>query len=95
MEFNPTAPDVDCRVSANVGELMAVALATVGAYALCVGGFWPCETDYLAASGAVFPPVPVEELERFNRETLRPIMDEAAEHERYAKIADFFRRGGA
>ena len=51
---------------------------------------YACETDYLAASGAVFPPVPVEELERFNRETLREVMDEVAEHERYRKIAKFF-----
>ena len=69
---------------------MAAALAAAGSFALCIGGFTPCETDYLAASGAVFPPVPVEELERFNRETMRDFMDEAAEHERYRKIAKFF-----
>ena len=86
-------PEIDCRVSANVGEIMAAALAAAGAFALCIGGCTPCETDYLAASGAVFPPVPVEELERFNRETMRDFMDEAAEHERYAKIALLFMRG--
>ena len=87
------APEIDCRVSANVGDIMAAALAAAGSFALRIGGFTPCETDYLAASGAVFPPVPVEELERFNRETMREFMDERAEHERYAKIALFFRRG--
>ena len=87
-----TPDDVDCRITANVGDIMAAALAAAGAYALCIGGCTPCETDYLAASGAVFPPVPVEELERFNRETMRDFMDEAAEHERYRKIALFFRR---
>ena len=51
-----TGDDVDCRVSANVGDIMAAALAAAGSFALCVGGFRPCETDYLAASGAVFPP---------------------------------------
>lgn len=86
-------PDVDCRVSANVGDLMAAALAAAGSFAFCVGGCTPCETDYLAASGATFPPVPIEELERFNRETMREYMDEAAEHERYRRIALFFRRG--
>lgn len=83
-------PAIDCRVSANVGDIMAATLAAAGAFALCIGGCTPCETDYLAASGAVFPPVPVEELERFNRETMRDFMDEAAEHERYRKIAQFF-----
>jgi hypothetical protein len=36
--------------------------------------------------------VPLAELEAFNRRTLRPDMDEAAEHARYAQIAGFFRR---
>ena len=92
-EVYHTGDDVDCRVSANVGDIMAAALAAAGSFALCVGGCTPCETDYLAASGAVFPTVPVEELERFNRETMRDYMDEAAEHRRYEKIALFFRRG--
>ena len=87
-----TGDDVDCRVSANVGDIMAAALAAAGSFALCVGGRTPCETDYLAASGAVFPPVPAEELERFNRETMHDLMDEAAEHRRYEKIALFFRK---
>jgi len=87
-----TPDDVDCRVSANVGDIMAAALAAAGSYALCIGGSTACETDYLAASGAVFPPVPAEELERFNRETMHDFMDEAAEHRRYEQIALFFRR---
>ena len=87
-------PGIDCRVSANVGDIMAAALAAAGSFAFCVGGCTPCETDYLAAAGATFPPVPIEELERFNRETMREYMDEAAEHRRYAKIALFFRRPG-
>ncbi len=88
-------PAIDCRVSANVGDIMAAALAAAGSFAFCIGGCTPCETDYLAASGAVFPPVPVEELERFNRETMRDFMDERAEHERYAKVARFFRKAVA
>jgi len=92
-EAVPADPEIDCRVSANVGDLMAVALAAAGSFAFCIGGRTPCETDYLAASGAVFPQdVPVAELERFNRETMRPYMDEAAEHERYRRIAAFFGR---
>ena len=92
-DFDPTAPGVDCRVSPNVGDLMAAAMAAAGAFALVLGGRTACETDYLAASGAVFPAVPLAELEAFNRRTLRPDMDEAAEHRRYAAIAGFFRRG--
>lgn len=87
-----TPDDVDCRITANVGAIMAAALAAAGSSALCIGGHTACETDYLAASGAVFPPVPAEELERFNRETMHDFMDEAAEHRRYEKIALFFRR---
>ena len=88
-----TPDDVDCRITANVGDIMAAALAAAGSYALCIGGHMACETDYLAASGASFPAdVPIAELEEFNRRTLRDDMDEAAEHERYAQIALFFGR---
>jgi len=93
LDFDPTAPGVDCRVSPNVGDLMAAAMAAAGTFALVLGGRCACETDYLAARGAVFPQVPLAELEAFNRRTLRPDMDEAAEHARYAQIAGFFRRG--
>lgn len=92
-EVYHTPEDVDCRVSANVGVLMAVALAAAGTYAIRLGGSTACKTDYLAASGATFPAdVPIAELEEFNRRTLRDDMDESAEHERYAQIAQFFER---
>ena len=92
-DFNPTAPGVDCRVSANVGDLMAAAMAAAGCHALRMGGKTACETDYLAASGAVFPNVAYEEMIAFNRSTMRAVMDEDAEFERYRRIALFFRRG--
>ena len=77
----------------NIGELMAAEMAAAGTCALILGGATPCETDYLAASGAVFPSsVTAEEMEEFNRETLRPEMDEADEFARYAAIAKFFGR---
>lgn len=89
-----TPDDVDCRITANVGDLMAAALAAAGTYAIRLGGSTACKTDYLAASGATFPAdVPIAELEEFNRRTLRDDMDESAEHERYAQIALFFGRG--
>ena len=88
-----TSEDIDCRVSANVGDIMAVALAAAGTYAIRLGGSTACKTDYLAASGATFPAdVPIAELDEFNRRTLRDDMDESAEHERYAQIAQFFGR---
>ena len=77
----------------SVGDMMAAAIAAAGQNVLLLGGRWACETDYLAACGATFPDVPLAELEAFNRRTLRPDMDEAAEHRRYAAIAGFFRRG--
>ena len=76
----------------NVGALAAAMLAAAGA-TVCDFGRTPCETDYLAISGAVFPSdVPREELEEFNRRTLRECMSEADEHARYAAIAKFFHR---
>lgn len=83
-------PKAHSKVSANVGELIAVALAAVGALPAYIGGSTPCETDYLAASGAVFPSITVEQAEAFNRATMREEMDEAAEMRRYRMIADFF-----
>ena len=86
-----TPDDVDCRVSANVGDLMAAALAAAGSYAIVTGGREPCETDYLAASGATFPAhVTYEQMVDFNCRTLKPDMDEADEHARYRLIAGFF-----
>jgi hypothetical protein len=93
-EEKPADPEIDCRVSANVGDLVAVALAAAGCYAIRLGGATACETDYLAASGATFPAhVTYEQMVDFNRQTLKPDMDESAEHERYAQIALFFGRG--
>lgn len=86
-----TPADIDCRMTPNVGALMAAALAAAGSYAIVTGGRVPCETDYLAASGATFPAsVTYAEMEDFNRRTLKPVMDEADEYARYAQIAVFF-----
>ena len=90
-EAVPADPEINYRVSANVGDLMAAALAAAGSYAIRLGGSVACETDYLAASGATFPDVPIDELIAFNAETLRPVMDEHLEMRRYAAIAGFFR----
>ena len=77
----------------NVGAIAAAVLAAAGSTLCNVAGRVACETDYLAISGAVFPPdVPREELEDFNRRTLRDVMDEADEHARYSAIAKFFHR---
>jgi hypothetical protein len=83
-------PIADAKVSGNVGELMAAALAAVGVLPAVIGGATPCETDYLAAQGATFPAVSREVLEDFNRRTMFPVMDEAAEMRRYRMIAEFF-----
>ena len=77
----------------SIGEMIAAEIAAAGKMPLVFGGAIPCETDYLAASGATFPvDVPRAELEKFNRETLREEMDEMAEMERYVAIAKFFGR---
>lgn len=76
---------------ANVGAMAAAMLAAAGATLCDFAGRVTCETDYLAISGATFPAdVTREELEDFNRRTLRAEMDEAAERARYAAIAGFF-----
>ena len=80
-------------ITPSIGTAVEAAIAAAGQTVIRLGGSTACETDYLAARGATFPSVPFEELERFNRETMRDFMDEAAEHERYRKIALFFRRG--
>lgn len=88
-----TDPETDRNVSANVGDLMAVALAAAGQSVLRLGGSYAVETDYLAACGATFPAdVPMDELIAFNHETLRPVMDESLEMRRYAAISNFFNR---
>lgn len=87
-----TPDDIDCRTSANVGDLMIAALAAAGSFAVVTGGRTACETDYLAARGATFPAtVTYEEMVEFNRRTLKPEMDEADEMRRYAAIAQFWR----
>ncbi len=90
-QVDRTDLETDCRVSPNVGELMAAAMAAAGAYAFTMGGREACETDFLAASGAVFPKSITEaEMVRFNAETMEEIMDEEREFIRYKKIALFF-----
>lgn len=91
-EAVPADPEINYRVLANVGDLMAAALAAAGSYAIRIGGSVACETDYLAASGATFPAdVPIADLVAFNRATLKPDMDEHLEMRRYALIARFFK----
>lgn len=80
-------------VAANVGDMMMIAMAAAGNFPVRCGGSTPCETDYLAASGAVFPKTEREKLEAFNRATLMETMDEAAEMRRYQMIATFFHSG--
>ena len=84
-------PKADSKVSANVGELVAVAMAAVGALPNYTGGAIPCETDYLVAQGRVFPAISIAQAEEFNRKTIFPQMDEADEMRRYKMIAEFFR----
>ena len=86
-------PEADGRVSSNVGEMISAALMAVGAVPAVIGGSVPCETDYLAASGAVFPEVSIEEMESFNQATLFANMSEDDEQRRYIAIAKFFHRG--
>ena len=86
-------PEADGRVSSNVGEMISAALMAVGAVPAVIGGSAPCETDYLAASGAVFPEVSIEEMESFNQATLFANMSEDDEQRRYIAIAKFFHRG--
>lgn len=76
----------------NVGEMAAAMLAAAGATLCDSAGRVACETDYLAISGATFPAdVTREEMEDFNRRTLKPDMSEADEMARYASIANFWR----
>ena len=85
-----TPAETDCRVTPNVGDIMAAAMAAT----LCnFAGRVACETDYLAASGAIFPAtVTYQQMVEFNRKTMKPVMEEADEMARYAAIARFFRR---
>lgn len=82
------------QCSANIGDVMAAALAAVGSPALInLGGSVPCETDYLVASGAEFPSdITVEDMMDFNAKTLFHEMTEEDEVRRYEKIAMFFHK---
>ena len=89
-DFNPTAPGVDCRVSANVGDIMAAAMAAAGLSALTMCGAAICETDYLFASGATFPAtVTMEQIERFSHATLM-LPDDVASKVRYEFMSVFW-----
>lgn len=79
-------------IAANVGDMMAAAMAAAGMTPCNPACRIHCETDYLAISGATFPVVPLDELDAFNRKTLKPNMTEADEFARYRLIASFFHR---
>lgn len=83
--------DTTTPFGGNVGALAAAMFAAAGATLCDSAGRVACETDYLAISGATFPAdVTREELDEFNRRTLRDVMDEADERARYEAIAEFF-----
>ena len=86
-----TGEPTDPAFGGNVGALAAEMFAAAGATLCDFAGRVACETDYLAISGATFPAdVTRDELEEFNRRTLRAVMDEADERARYEAIAEFF-----
>ena len=90
-EYGTGEPTGTTLSGGNVGAMVADMLAAAGATLCDFAGRVACETDYLAISGATFPKdVTREEMEEFNRRTLRAVMDEAAERARYAAIAGFF-----
>lgn len=90
-EYAMGKPTDTTAFGGNVGAMAAAMLAAAGATLCDFAGRVTCETDYLAISGATFPAdVTREELEDFNRRTLRDVMDEADERARYAAIAGFF-----
>lgn len=74
----------------SVGDMMAVAMAAAGMNICDFAGRVPCETDYLAISGAKFPEtVTAEQMERFNRATLF-LPDDAASALRYEAMSAFW-----
>lgn len=92
-EYGKGQPTDTTPFGGNVGAMVAAMLAAEGATLCDCAGRVTCETDYLAISGATFPAdVTREELEDFNRKTLKSDMDEADEQSRYAAIAGFWRR---
>ena len=80
-------------IAANVGDMVAAAMAAAGMTLCNPACRIRCETDYLAISGMTFPDVSFEELDAFNRRTLKHNMTEADEFNRYRLIATFFHRG--
>lgn len=82
----------ESQAGANVGDTMAAAMAAAGMVLCDPACRIRCETDYLAISGATFPDVPSAELDSFNKKTLKPVMTEADEFNRYRLIATFFHR---
>ena len=78
--------------AANVGDMVAAAMAAAGMTLCDQACRIRCETDYLAISGMTFPDVPFDELDAFNKKTLKPNMTEADEFDRYRLIATFFHR---
>lgn len=98
MEFREPLQTTEplCGFGANVGAMAAAMLAAAGSTLCDFAGRVACETDYLAISGATFPTdVTREEMESFNRRTLKAGMDEADERARYERIADFFHGRGS
>ena len=92
-DTSPRLAAVETPFGLNIGAMAAAALAAAGVTPCNFAGRVACETDYLAISGATFPPdVPREELEAFNRRTLHDAMSEDDEQARYAAIAKFWRR---
>ena len=80
------------EIAPNVGTLMAAALAAAGCTPCDIAGRVACSTYYLAISGSTFPAtVTREQMERFNRDTLKDEMTEADEWRRYAAVAGFWR----
>lgn len=74
----------------SVGDMMAVAMAAAGASICDFAGRVPCETDYLAISGAKFPEsVTLKQIERFNRAT-RFLPDDVASAVRYEYMSVFW-----
>ena len=74
----------------SVGDMMAVAMAAAGMSICDFAGRVPCETDYLAISGAKFPEtVTAEQMERFNRAT-RFLPDDVASALRYEAMSAFW-----
>lgn len=91
-EYDTGKPTDTTPFGGNVGAMTAAMLAAAGATLCDSAGRVACETDYLAISGATFPAdVTREEMEDFNRRTLKPDMSEADEMARYASIAHFWR----